>query len=299
MEAVDGRTKQRLNEQNVLEFISNCGWAKAKHIGLCVWPQSNLNSAHRMAQITLRGLKLKGQVLDRIGPDQSTIYALSAPGARALERATGIRVKSGKDAIKYTSNFPHRNLINEFVARQVGQGFEAWAEHSVRAWRSPIKGFGWQAGLGLLDRRKNKSKFPDAIVVLFDDNDRDYDDDVRRYLNVAWIEVERGRKGSSDYHFMVTSMLKMVASLSKRGAPTGEEVTIENQRIPVRIAECWLLCPDETHVKKFANKIAALAKEKPWTFSWQYAVNRVRVVSPSGHFEYLSDLLARKGLSIL
>lgn len=298
MEAVDGRTKQRFNELSVLEIISNCGWVKARHIGLCVWPESNPDNALRMAQITLKGLKSKGQVLDRIGPDQSTIYALSGPGARTLQRATGLPAKSGKDSIKYTSNFPHRNLINELVARLIGRGLEAWSEHAVRGWRSPIKGFDWQAGLGLLDRRKNKSKYPDAIVLLSDDHDLGYQDDVKKFLNVAWVEVERGRKGSLDYHFMVTSMLRMVAPLNKHGAPTGEEVTIENQRIPVRISECWLVCPDEIHVKKFVRKVVALAGEMPWTYSWQYAVDRVRVVSPEGDFEYLRDLLKRKGLSI-
>ncbi len=299
MVKANGKTQQRFNRQYVLEYIANCGWAKTIHIGMCVWPKSAPENQRRMAQLTLRQLKFDGCLLAKIGEDQSTLYALSEKGARMLQDLTGIKVGSGKDAITYTKTFVHRNLINEVAARLVGSGFEAWPEHAVRKWRSPIKGFDWQIALGLSDRRKNKVKYPDLVVLLSDER---FEDDIAdgnlRYQNIVWVEVEQSPKGGADYDFMLRAMLSMVAPLDNAGRPNGACVLIDSFRVPVRIGEAWLVCPSELHKARFARRIARMASQTPWVFAWQYALERVALLTPKLERESLGELLQRYELSV-
>ena len=299
MVKINSKAQQKFNQHKALEYIALCGWTKTIHIGICVWPTATRQTQQRMAQYTLRQLKEDGKVLWETAEDQSVVYALSERGARTLRQQTDAKVRSGKDAINYRKNFAHRILINEVAARLLGRGQLAWPEHAVRGWKSPIKCFNWQIALGLTDRRKRQLKYPDLIVKLSDDEPQEGDgSDGVQTVNVAWVEVEQGPKGGTDYAYMVCAMLSMVAPLTARGIPQGDMVRIETSHVHVCIAEVWLVCPSETHKIKFANRIARLAAQTPWKFSWQYAMDRVSVLTPSLEFESLGELLKRKGLLV-
>lgn len=185
----DGRAVARENELRVLRALHRFGWLRTRDLAVLVWqrwlaqalasgpdltPRQPTAAALRMAQRTLRRLRVGRQVLSSRAPDGSTLYALAESGARSLQ-AIGIAASSGKDLLREfsSSHFRHRCIANEIAIAAIVDGFRASTE------RETAQGL-WFGGAGGV-----AGKRPDAVL--------------RDGGRVWWVEVERSRKNAKDY----------------------------------------------------------------------------------------------------
>lgn len=185
----DGRAVAHDNEVRVLRALHRFGWLRTRDIAALVWhrwanrapvegpnlaPTAAAAAGLRMAQRTLRRMREAHLLLQGMGPDGSTIYAMAEAGARVL-RGLGVEALSGKDLVRSfsTSHFRHRCIANEVAIGAVVQGFKASTEREISQGR-------WLGGEGGV-----AGKLPDALL--------------RSGQYVWWVEVERSRKNAKDY----------------------------------------------------------------------------------------------------
>lgn len=181
------------NEIKVLNYLHKFGWLRSKDIASLVWqiPDKKFSNFEpefkkciytkgglRMAQITLKRLKLNKLVLSAEAPDNSTIYALSQKGANRLGEA-GIESISGKDLIRIFSfdQYRHRVISNEIAIAGVLQGFKVFTERQIaqNKWLFNEKGY--------------HEKKPDCLII--------------NRASAWWIEVEKSRKNKKDYEALL------------------------------------------------------------------------------------------------
>lgn len=213
----DGRAVARENEVRVLRALHRFGWLRTRDIAAIVWqrwasraPTEGPNFAPtlatpaglRMAQRTLRRMREAHLLLQGMGPDGSTIYAMAEAGARVL-RGLGVEALSGKDLVRSfsTSHFRHRCIANEVAIGAIVQGFKASTEREI----SQGRWLGGEAGVA--------GKLPDALL--------------RSGQYVWWVEVERSRKNAKDY----AHLLKWLGAVLRDAArASGSELLGENLR---------------------------------------------------------------------
>lgn len=181
------------NELSVLRNLHKYGWLRSKDIACLCWQKHDRRfsnsepdiqrpvltiSGLRMAQITLKRLKTKKQILSLQAPDNSIIYALSQRGVNRLN-TLGINSVSGKDLIRQYSfeQYRHRVISNEISISGELQGFKTFTERQIAQnhWHGEAK--------GLLGKK------PDCLI-----SNRDY---------CWWIEVERSKKNQKDYQALI------------------------------------------------------------------------------------------------
>ncbi len=193
------------NEISVLRYLHQYGWLRSKDLASLCWQKHDrrfsnsepefirpiyTTSGLRMAQITLRRLKIKKYVLTAYAPDNSIIYALSQKGVNRLN-TLGIDSVSGKDLLRQYSfeQYRHRIISNELSIAGQLQGFKVYAERQIaqNKWLFNYKGL--------------NGKKPDCLIL-----NRDY---------CWWIEVERSKKNQKDYLALI-KWLDEVHKSSKR-----------------------------------------------------------------------------------
>jgi hypothetical protein len=191
----DGREVARHNDLRVLKALHKLGWLRTRDLAALIWmncPRPKTGgfqpvrvevsaAARRMAQRTLRRLRLNRKVLWIKAPDGSQIYGLSELGARQLVGLC-IPAKSGNDEIRRVSlsYFHHRRLANEVAISALLQGYRVNGEREISAGE-------WLGGKdGVM------GKMPDVLV--------------RDGKNVWFCEIERSNRRNSDYtkllHFL-------------------------------------------------------------------------------------------------
>jgi len=184
---IDGRVLARRNEIKVLRALHRFGWLRTKDVAAIVWlpwsskpdgapnlvPHRAPISALRMAQRTLKRMKLQRQVLVAMAPDGGPLYALSEAGARAL-RDMGIDADSGKDLLRTfsVSHYRHRCIANSLAISGLLQGYRVSTEREVSRGLWP----GGEAGIA--------GKKPDALL--------------RSGEQWYWLEVERSARNARD-----------------------------------------------------------------------------------------------------
>lgn len=195
----DGRAIARANEIRVLRSLQRFGWLRTRDLAVLCWtrwatkPADVLNfepreatvSALRMAQRTLKRLKLKRCVLASQAPDGSFIYALAQAGVRLLLQL-GLQSQSGKDLVRNFSSafFRHRCISNQIAIAAITQGFRVSTDREIAQGLCP----GGVQGI--------EGKRPDVIV--------------RDGQKAIFCEVERSRKRSSEYQALLLWLEKML-----------------------------------------------------------------------------------------
>lgn len=169
----DGREIALAADVFVLKALFKFGWLRTRDVAALHWMprvkragngfqvvQIEVSpTARRMAQRTLRRLRLQHKVIWIQAPDGSTIYGLSEAGARQLV-SLGIPAKSGKDVIRRVSlsHYHHRRIANEVAISALLQGYRASSEHEIATGK-------WLGGMeGVLGKK------PDIVVRSGKDN---------------------------------------------------------------------------------------------------------------------------------
>ena len=195
----DGRVTARANEVRVLRSLQRFGWLRTKDVAALCWtrwaskPNDALNlapvqanaSSLRMAQRTLKRLKLKRCVLASQAPDGSFVYALAEAGVRLLLQL-GLQSQSGKDLVRNFSSafFRHRCISNQIAIAAITQGFRVSTEREIAQGLCP----GGVQGI--------EGKRPDVIV--------------RDGKQAIFCEVERSRKKSAEYQALLLWLEKIL-----------------------------------------------------------------------------------------
>jgi hypothetical protein len=209
MTTLDGREVARHNDLRVLKALHKLGWLRTRDLAALIWmncPRPKTGgfqpvrvevsaTARRMAQRTLRRLRLNRKVLWIKAPDGSQIYGLSEIGARQLV-GLGIPAKSGNDEIRRVSlsYFHHRRLANEVAISALLQGYRVNGEREISAGE-------WLGGKNGIE-----GKLPDVLV--------------RDGKNIWWIEVERSRRNEKDYSKLISWLKTMWPAGRKEDEPT-------------------------------------------------------------------------------
>lgn len=183
----DGRAVARDHELNILRALHRFGWLRTRDFAALVFqrwastapaggpsllPPVAAATGLRMAQRTLRRMRIARLVLDTQAPDGSVIYALSEAGARALQ-GVGVAATTGKDLVRTfsTTHFRHRCIANEVAISAIVEGFRASTEREI------------SRGLWLGGKSGVAGKMPDAML--------------RSGSALWWVEVERSKKNSA------------------------------------------------------------------------------------------------------
>lgn len=199
--AKDARAVARSNEVRVLRSLQRFGWLRTRDLATICWtrwaprPAGVLNlepiaataSALRMAQRTLKRLKVKRCVLAARAPDGSTVYALAEAGVRLLLEL-GLQSQSGKDLVRSFSSafFRHRCIANQIAIAAITQGFRVSTEREI------AQGL-WLGGLQGIEGKR-----PDVVI--------------RDGKQAIFCEVERSRKKSAEYQALLSWLEKMLQS---------------------------------------------------------------------------------------
>lgn len=203
----DGRAIARANEFRILRSLQRFGWLRTRdlaQLGWTRWPSKPIEpfklansptraSSLRMAQRTLRRLRLMRNVISSQAPDGSIVYTLSEAGARALKNS-GIDSVSGKDLVRSfsASYFRHRCISNEIAIAGITQGFRVSTEREIAQGR-------WLGGeAGVLGKR------PDVVIR----------DDKR----AIFVEVEKSRKKKTEYQALIRWLCALLQRQSGGGS---------------------------------------------------------------------------------
>lgn len=214
----DGRLIARGRETQVLRSLARFGWLRTRDIAALCWnrwlpkPMALLDlaavnatkSGLRMAQRTLKRLRLQHKVISSQAPDGSIVYALAEAGARVLQEAGG-DAASGKDLVRGFSAafFRHRCIANEVAIAAINQGFRVSTEREI------AKGL-WLGGeAGIFGKR------PDVVI--------------RDGKRVTFCEVEKSRKKQAEYQALVRWLSRLLQLQQKSGgqAQLSPEVCLE------------------------------------------------------------------------
>lgn len=184
---MDGRVQARKNEVSVLRALHRFGWLRTRDCAALIWkpwaakaegspslaPQQPTGSAIRMAQRTLRRLKVRRMVLSAMAPDGCQIYALAEAGGRVLQEL-GIPAVTGKDFLRAFSSghYRHRVIANQVAISGIVQGFRVSTEREISRGLWP----GGEVGIA--------GKKPDVLL--------------RSATHWHWIEVDRSRRNVKD-----------------------------------------------------------------------------------------------------
>lgn len=204
----DGRNIARENETRVLRALHRFGWLRTRDLAALCWrrwaskPRAKpevaktqpTESAVRMAQRTLRRLRLGRFVILGRGADGSIIYALSGTGARRLKNM-GVTANSGKDLVRSFSSahYRHRCIANEIAISGIVQGFRVSTEREI------------SQGLWLGGESGVAGKRPDVLL--------------RSESRLYFVEVERSRKNAKDYKALLTWLGKALQDSTRREGP--------------------------------------------------------------------------------
>lgn len=125
-----------------------------------------------------RAVTAKAHSFERVGPDGSSLYALSKAGVRALRRV-GIAARSGGDKLRHfgLAYFCHRCIANEIAISGIVWGFRVATEREL------ARGH-WVGGMAGIAGKK-----PDVLI--------------RVRNRIWWVEVKKSRKNSKKYDRLV------------------------------------------------------------------------------------------------
>jgi hypothetical protein len=188
----DGRVTARENEMRVLRALHRFGWLRTRDLAVLSFqpwsrkvtglpnlaPSQSTASAQRMAQRTLRRMKVSRLVLSATGPDGCQMYALAEAGARVLQDIS-VPARTGKDQVRTFSfsHFRHRCISNEIAVSAISQGFRASTEREISRGR-------WIGGENGIAGKK-----PDVLL--------------RNGGHWWWVEVEKSRRNAKDYAALI------------------------------------------------------------------------------------------------
>lgn len=243
--SMDGRAVARENELNVLRALHRAGWLRTRDLAALVWkrwarrpsgslsmlPPSATASQLRMAQRTIKRMKVQRLILSAMAPDGSQIHALAELGARRLQDA-GVAASSGKDQLRTFSSgyYRHRCIANEIAVSGILQGYRVSTEREI------ARGL-WAGGeAGIAGKR------PDVLIR-----------GARPSGGSAWfwVEVERSRRNAKD-HAMLHRWLEHVRAL---GAPP-----LQREVMPgAYLAQVVFIC-----TAAFEKKLRRELMEKKW-----------------------------------
>lgn len=159
---------------HALEAINKFGYLRNRDLAVLLYPEAS--TRERLAARLTRELVQRGLLLVSKGEDNTHHYGLSLKGARALGRATGEHVQTGKDIIRKCSS--HRDACNEVAITTINlyrnKGLDCISE------RETATSDRYTLGEGRL------RKVPDCVVIQRTGNLR------------VWVEVENSRRSQRD-----------------------------------------------------------------------------------------------------
>lgn len=166
--------RHREYTSRALEAINKFGYLRNIDLGWLLYPEAKTRD--RLAAKLTQGMARDGLLLAAKGEDQTFHYGLSLKGARALGRATGGNVRTGKDIIRNVSS--HRNACNEvaitLLSRYKDKGMDCVTE------RETATSERYTLGEGRL------RKIPDCVSV------------HRTGKLRVWLEIENSRRSQRD-----------------------------------------------------------------------------------------------------
>ena len=204
----DGRVIARENEVRVLRALHRFGWLRTRDLSVLAFqpwsrkvmglpnlaPSQSTASAQRMAQRTLRRMKVSRLVLSATGPDGCQMYALAEAGARVLQDI-GVPARTGKDQVRTFSfsHFRHRCISNEVAVSAISQGFRASTEREISRGR-------WIGGENGIAGKK-----PDVLL--------------RNGGHWWWVEVEKSRRNAKDYTALIAWLCHVLRGAAATPTP--------------------------------------------------------------------------------
>lgn len=131
----DKRLKGERNRTDTLVWLRRFGWLTSKMLAGLVWPTAA--QGQTMARRTLGALADEKLVVARTMSNGTTVYVLSAKGARLLTEQTGTPAESGHALA--LGNPLHRAASNWYLIRAVQQGHRIVTEHEIATERGPCR----------------------------------------------------------------------------------------------------------------------------------------------------------------
>jgi len=268
----DGRITALKNELDTLAYLDRFGWLRSRDLATLIWRNSkNIESAIAMAQRTLKRLKEAGQILHRIGPDGATVYALAIAGVIRLGQERDIDARTGKDLIRDLGNYEHRCLANTFAIRQIIAGQRVWTEREIQTNRAPI--------------RAVKHKVPDGLV---DISNPLYAEGT---LVLAWVEIERGYKKTSDFNKMLGFALEILGHLDSQGRSSDVLFCAAKDTY---IGQVTIQITSTAQFNRIVSEVRAENLKRPYDFGWGNITSRLYLAGPTGVSRPISTWLAQE-----
>lgn len=278
----DGRVLAVENEEQVLLAIHRFGWLPTRQIHAYIWPKS---ASPRMAQRTMERLREAGQVVFKRGKDGSTVYALSAAGARRVKQVFGHEASTGKDlARRIERNFEHRCVANEVCIWWAHADFEGAGtfntENEIAHGLAPISKK--RAHFG-----KKEGKIPDALVYMKPPVDAEANPHKDDWW-VGWVEAEAGHKNLPKQMHMVGEIAYMLGF----GGTEYEERRFNHlgKLEQYRIKFAVVACPKVSHEERLAKSMLDFlwAKNRWQSYAPDKILKNVFVLRPDGSLTTLA-----------
>ncbi|MDR5813851.1 replication-relaxation family protein [Caballeronia sp. LZ033] len=280
---LDGRLLAVENEEAVLIAVYQFSWLATRQLAALVWPDA---ASPRVAQRTLSRLRDAGEVLWKKGADGATVYALSAAGARRVERVYGETALISREPLRYIERqYQHRCLANDiaiwWLTQQRHRGGFVDTEHEIQRRKATInsKDAHFASASG---------KIPDALLHVpvpagVPDSD---------YWSV-WVEAECGHKNLGKQEHMVAELAYI---LGRYGTQMTERRRGRDGIVRTyTVVEAFVVCPTVGHEERLARTLLAFLRKPSVMNDYDTAYIRKHVVvwRPDGTVEAIEDLVTR------
>lgn len=283
---LDGRLLAVENEEAVLIAVYQFGWLATRQLAALLWPDA---TSPRVAQRTLSRLRDVGEVLWKKGADGATVYALSAAGARRVERVYGETALISREPLRYIERqYEHRCLANDIAiwwlnaAKHLG-GFVD-TEHEIQKRKATIN-------LKEAHFASASGKVPDALlhVPVPAGADNVENDDFW----TVWVEAECGHKNLTKQEHMVAELAYI---LGKYGTQMHERRRGHDSIIRTyRVREAYVICPKPAHEERLVRTLLAFLRKPHVAGNYDARLVRrsIKVWRMDGTGESVEDLIAR------
>jgi hypothetical protein len=152
---MNNKEKAAQNELEALKALANCGWLTTRLVGLWVWTDSTNHVAVNKAQLVLKRLAKKKQILERDTPVGMKAWVLTATGAE--------RVNAELEAQGYSRGWAHHGYDLSTLHFQKQMTAVEYLIQQRKAGLAVVGKAGLRAGL-----LPEKFKDFDAVTVNFD-----------------------------------------------------------------------------------------------------------------------------------
>lgn len=266
---LDNRIKARLNQEKVLKALHRFGWLPVRQVHQACW---HTEATPRNAQRYLAQLLELKQVLFKVGPDGSRVYALTASGARRLRTELDIEATYDADfSRRAMPSYHHRCLANDvglWWSQLHGESAGYYTEHEIVTGRAPIS----SAPEYMSDPL---GKIPDALLTLA--RPVTADNPYARWL--AWVEVEFSDKPRDAHAHMVRALCDVLGFGKQRWEINSDSV----------LRHAVVVCPRASHEYQLAEGVLQFLGANSTNYDVPYIVNHLIIWRPG----------AEEGLSLV